>query len=202
MTTLIDEARAILVDLNEKLEAARKKAAGIDVEIVGVSFAAHCDDAGARKTLDALNSKASAASLEIRSIEVAVSEAKRRVDLATTAEAAESEREKARQALALLDDFAKRGDQLQQALDKFIAKYSELTNDFRRLELLGYAPTSYALVKTNMQSAMKAALMPTDLRIEHLPPHARRDFRDVIEGWSRHVRMRASARLNKSTKAA
>ncbi|SFK83497.1 hypothetical protein [Methylocapsa palsarum] len=201
MSTL-DDARAALASLNGKLEAARKKASSIDVEIVGVSFAAHCDDAGARKTLDALNAKASSASLEIRSLEAAVSEAKRRVDLATAADADAADCEKARQALALLNDFAKRGDELQRALERFVAKYNDLAGDFRQLEKLGYAPTSYPLIKVNMAAATKTALMHTDVSVAHLAPHARRDFQSVIDGWASHVRARASARLKQITSKA
>ena len=117
------------------------------------------------------------------------------------AEVNEAERGNAQKALALLDSFAKRGDDLQQSLDKFISMYTELTKDFRQLEALGYAPTTWALVKVNMQAAVATGLQFTDLRQAFLAPHERRDFRAVIEGWARHIRGRAEARLTETRRA-
>ena len=110
----------------------------------------------------------------------------------------EAERGKARDALALLDDFSQRGKLLDKSLDKFVRQYDELARDFRALQLLGYEPTSYPLIQINMQAAVATKLQFTDLRQNFLAPHARRDFISVIEGWARHVRGRAEARLNRN----
>ena len=112
------------------------------------------------------------------------------------AEAAESDdvaRDKAERALALLDDFTKRGAELDEALGSFLAKYAALTADFHKLDALGYAPTTYGLVKTNMSAAVTTALMFSEMRQGFLAPHERRNFVDVIAGWGRNVRMRAKA---------
>jgi hypothetical protein len=79
-----------------------------------------------------------------------------------------------------------------------VRQYDELARDFRALQLLGYEPTSYPLIQTNMQAAVATKLQFTDLRQNFLAPHARRDFIFVIEGWARHVRGRAEARLNRN----
>ena len=73
-----------------------------------------------------------------------------------------------------------------------------VARDFRALQLLGYEPTSYPLIQINMQAAVATKLQFTDLRQNFLAPHARRDFISVIEGWARHVRGRAEARLNRN----
>jgi hypothetical protein len=76
-----------------------------------------------------------------------------------------------------------------------------LTRDVRQLEALGYSPSTYALIAKNMQSAVATKLQFTELRQAFLAPHERRNFVDVIEGWGRSVRMRATARLNAKTSA-
>ena len=98
----------------------------------------------------------------------------------------------------MLDDFSQRGKLLDDAMNNFARQYDELVHDFRELQLLGYEPTSYPLIQINMQAAVATKLQFTDLRQNFLAPHARRDFISVIEGWARHVRGRAEARLNRN----
>jgi hypothetical protein len=115
-------------------------------------------DAAARKKFDDLNKQGVTAGLEIQSLEIAVSTARCKLADARADDDDEVAKEQARHALGLLDDFAKRGDELHVTLDKFIAKYVELTHDFRELEKLGFAPTSFALIKINMQAAVATTL--------------------------------------------
>jgi hypothetical protein len=87
------------------------------------------------------------------------------------------------------------GEALQQSLDKFLSQYGELSSDFHELDKLGYGPTTWALVKINMQKAVATALQFTDLRQEFLAPHERRTFGAVIAAWASNVRARAERRL-------
>jgi hypothetical protein len=197
MTTAVDDAKAVLAGLETKLSAAKILAARTVDDAKAVSFPAHTGEAAARKKLDELNKQGIAVGLEIQSLEVAVSIARGKLADARADADDGVARDHARRALALLDDFAKRGDELQQALDRFVAKYGDLTNDFKLLEAIGYPPTNYPLIRVNMRAAMLTALMVSDLKVEHLAPNERRGFRDVIEGWANNVRGRASARLSK-----
>jgi len=163
-----------------------------------LAYPANTGDERARKRLDGVNAKAAMVATEVASLEAAIVTAKRHVAEAEAAEVDEAERRKAREALALLDDFSQRGKLLDESLDKFVRQYDELARDFRALQLLGYEPTSYPLVQINMQAAVATKLQFTDLRQNFLAPHARRDFISVIEGWARHVRGRAEARLNRN----
>ena len=198
MTTQVEDAKGVLQGLETKLSDARARHAETQVKAMELAYPANTGDESARKKLDGLNAKAAMVAAEIASLEAAIVTAKRHVAAAEAAEVDEAERRKARDALALLDDFSQRGKLLDDAMDNFVRQYDELVHDFRELQLLGYEPTSYPLIQINMQAAVATKLQFTDLRQNFLAPHARRDFISVIEGWARHVRGRAEARLNRN----
>jgi hypothetical protein len=198
MTTQVEDAKGMLQGLATKLFDARMRHADTQAKAAELAYPANTGDESARKKLDGLNVKGAMVAAEIASLEAAIVTAKRHVAAAEAAEVDEAERARARDALALLDDFSQRGKLLDDAMDKFVRQYDELARDFRALQLLGYEPTSYPLVQINMQAAVATKLQFTDLRQNFLAPHARRDFISVIEGWARHVRGRAEARLNRN----
>jgi hypothetical protein len=202
MTTTTDTARAVLLDLETKLTAAKSRHDETQSDAQAIAFSAFVDGGEARKRLDKLNADAAKHGAEIMSLEAAIGEARRRVNEALAADADDVSRDKAQQALLLLDAFAERGAELDAALAEFLEKYAALTRDFRQLDALGYAPTTWPLVKINMQAAVATRLQFTDLRQAFLAPHERRDFVTVISGWSNHVRARATARLNRNKDAA
>jgi hypothetical protein len=198
MTTQVEDAKGVLQGLESKLSDARARHADTQAKAAELAYPANTGDESARKKLDGLNAKVAMVAAEIASLEAAIVTAKRHVAAAEAAEVDEAERRKAREALALLDDFSQRGKLLDESLDKFVRQYDELARDFRELQLLGYEPTSYPLIQINMQAAVATKLQFTDLRQNFLAPHARRDFISVIEGWARHIRTRAEARLNRN----
>lgn len=196
--TNIESAKAVLASLEAKLSDAKKRLGAAQAKAADVAFAAHsCDDAGARKELAKSEADAAKATVEIVSLDAAIVEARKRVDAAVAADVDSDEREKARHALALIDDFAKRGKSLQHAVDRVIGEYVQLTRDFRDLERLGFGPTTLPLVQINMKQALATALMSTDLSQAFLAPNERRKFSDVIEGWARIARAKATARLSR-----
>jgi chromosome segregation ATPase len=196
--TQVEDAKGVLQGLETKLSDARARHAETQAKAAELAYAAHTGDESARKKLDGLNAKVAMVAAEIASLEAAIVTAKRHVAAAEAAQVDEAERRKAREALALLDDFSQRGKLLDESLDKFVRQYDQLARDFRALQLLGYEPTSYPLVQINMQAAVATKLQFTDLRQNFLAPHARRDFISVIEGWARHIHARAEARLNRN----
>jgi hypothetical protein len=199
--TMTHEAKKILDDLTEKLTTARQRHDDTQSEAQSIAFATHVEGGEARKKLDRLNADAAKHGAEIMSLEAAITEARRRVNEALAAEAEDVARDKAQQALALLDSFAARGQELDEALSAFLAKWETLKTDVRQLEVLGYPPSTYALIAKNMQAAVATKLQFTELRQDFLAPHQRRNFVHVIEGWGRSVRMRAEARLKAKTAA-
>jgi polyhydroxyalkanoate synthesis regulator phasin len=201
MTMTTHEAKAILDDLETKLADARTRHDETQVEAKEISFAACTGEADARKRLDRLHSDIAKISAEISSLEAAIVRARVLVAEALARETDAAQVAKAQQAMEMVDAFTKRGAELDEALGSFLQKYAALTADFHKLDAIGFAPTTYALVKSNMSAAVTTALQFTEMRQGFLAPHQRRNFVDVIEGWGRNVRMRATARLNSKAAA-
>lgn len=168
-----------------------------------LAFDAELGVESAKRQIAELTTAAAKLESELKTVDAALAECARRVSGAEAAERGEVERENARAALALLETFRKRGAALDAAFSAAIAEYVALSDEFRRLNALGFAPTTVALVKANMQRAAATKLMFTDLQGEFLAPHVRRDFVTSIDGWAAAVAARANATLNrKAVKAA
>lgn len=197
--TTINDAQDTLQNLRTKLDEAQSQADEIRAAIKEIAFEAHSGDAVARKQLDKLIADEGKQLPEIRSIEEAITVAQRRVAEARAAETDADAKGRAEKTLVLIDSFEKRGAALDKKFAAAIAEYVDLSNDFRQLDALGYAPTTWALVKINMRAAVATKLQFTDLRQDFLAPKERRDFIAVIAGWSQNVRAKATARLNKPT---
>jgi hypothetical protein len=193
-----------IAGLEAKLAEAKLRHDETTAAAKSISYSAHISGGEDRKKLDKLGADAAKQATEIVGLEAAIATAKSHVAAAEAADVDEAEREKARTALGLLDDFSKRGDALDSALTRFVREYEELSADFRQLEAIGFAPTSFALVRINMAAAVTTRLQFTDLRQAFLAPDKRRSFGDTIEGWSRNIRAKATSRLNRNaaTKAA
>ena len=194
-----DDAKNILSELESRRSATIARRDETEAKIKDVSFDALTGNAAAAKELAKLESDVLRYGAEIRSLEHAIATAKRKVTAAEAAVIDAQECENAREAIDLLEQFAKRGQELDARLQDFVAEYVALTSDFRKLVQLGFAPTSLALIQANMRAATATKLQFTDLRQTFLAPHERRDFVGVIEGWAANVRARATARLNRNT---
>jgi len=195
------DARKVVSSLEEKLADVRRWKNEIEASSKATAFAAHVDGGDARAKLDNLNEQAVAAGREIASLEKAIAEGKQRRAAAIASETDARERDQAKMALGLIAGFVARGKALDEKLGQFVAEFQELNRDFLELQKVNYPPATWALVATNMRSATLAGLMFTELQVEHLPPHRRHSFAQVIEAWGAHVRSRAQARLDRDAPA-
>ena len=190
-------------DLRAKIDAIESQKLILTSQRDDVSYSALVDrEPGAVKQAAEINAKISELTAEESMLNAALKVASKREAEAKAAQSDAQERDNAAKALALLESFAKRGTALDAAFNAAIAEYTELSEEFRQLERLGYGPTTYPLVKVTMRTALLTKLMGTDLVVEHLAPHARKNFEGAIEGWSSNVRGKAQARLNRKAKAA
>jgi hypothetical protein len=187
-------------DLRAKIAALEDSKIILEAERGEISYAAHVEkNSAATKRLAAINSELANGAAEITSLQAALNEANRRDAAAKAAQLDGKERDAAAAALGLLDTFAKRGAALDEAFDKLIAEYVALSDEFRQLENLKFAPTSHRMVHITMRTALLTKLMGTDLKIQHLAPGERKSFEGAIGGWSASIRSRAQARLNHKT---
>jgi len=201
-TAALEAARATVADLEAKLAETRASLATIEARLDETALPAHTGDVAAKSSLDKLAKERATLRGTIDGLERAIASAVKQVAVAEAAERDAAERDKAKRALAMLDTFEERAVRLQASLQAFIAEYGRLTADFNKLDALGYAPTSYPLVRVNMRNATMTKLMFTDLQGDFLAPKDRRDFAAVIAGWSAAIRARAGARLKAQRKAA
>jgi hypothetical protein len=194
--------KANAVELHGRIDAAQTRQLELEAERSEIAYAAHVErNAAAAKRLTEIGTEFGQLSSEIASLTAALTEVGKRAAAAEATKRDGTERDNATKALALLDSFAKRGKALDEAFDTAITEYNSLCDEFRQLDRLGYAPTTFALVNSNMRLALKTKVMGTGLVVEHLQTHLRRDFISVIEGWASHVKARAMARINRNTKA-
>jgi hypothetical protein len=186
-------------ELRAKIDAIESKKIILASQRDDVSYSALVDrEPGAVKQAAEINAKISELTAEESMLNAALKVASKREAEAKAAQSDAQERDNAEEALDLLESFAKRGAALDAAFNAAIAEYTELSEEFRQLERLGYGPTTYPLVKVTMKTALLTKLMGTDLVVEHLAPHARKTFEGAIEGWSSNVRGKAQARLNRN----
>jgi hypothetical protein len=193
------EAKAQLAELEAKLVAHQTKAGEHEAAIAAVSLPAQTGDLAARKRLEKLVAETPAIETERRSLEYAIKAAKERVTAIAAADLDAAERDKAERALALIDAFRERGAKLDAAFDAAIAEFGALERDFKALNLLGYAPSTWGLVKINLQLAAATKLQRVGLQQSFLAPRERRDFLSTIVAWSDNVSRRARARIDRGT---
>jgi hypothetical protein len=191
-----------VADLRAKIDALE----GTQIELIAerdeISFAAVVErNKKAAGRVAEINAALLVMQSEEATLKAALAEAQRRALAADAAERDATKREKAQKAIALLESFSKRGAALDAKFDEAIAEFNAMSAEFRQLDALGYAPTTHALVASNMKLALKTKVMSTGMHVEHLAPHMRRNFITVVDGWVSHVKARADALLNTKTAA-
>jgi len=204
----LEQAKAALLnaenkhgELSRNLQRAKDDAASSRKKAHELAYSAIDDDSSKRLANKLLADATRLDEESAHRISPAVAQAAKYVEAARAAVTDEAERINAGKALERLETFAKRGAALDEKFDEAIAEYQRLTQDFNELNALGYAPTTFDLVKVLMQAAAVTKLQFTDLRVAFLAPHERRNFVTVIEAWSAAVRGKATARLNRTKPA-
>lgn len=168
-----------------------------------VAYGAHTGDKAAATRLEKINMDEIAEAANIRSIESAILEARRRVLAAEAVVLEAAEVEKARNALDALDAFRVRGHRLDRQLEEFVGEYLKLEGDYRELQRLGYAPaSSFELIAVNARLAAGTALQRAGLQDHFLAPHERRTFSEIFNNWATSAERRANATIQKHAPAA
>ena len=193
----LEELRAKQSELKERRDRLRAELVQNQDRRLALSFDSECGVAAARKEINKLVEAAAALDVELKTVDAALAEAGRRVAGAEAADREEGQRQRAREALGLLDEFEARGVALSQKLGDFLAEYQNLCGDFRKLERIGFSPTSYPLIASNMRRAVASALLETDLRQDFVAPNDRTTFAAVIGAWAGNVRSRSNIVLNR-----
>jgi hypothetical protein len=185
-----------IADLRAQVDAIEGRKIELEAERSELSYSAVVEkNATATKRIAAIATELAGLDNIRATLSAALAETSRRAAAADTAARDAAERDKAEKALALLDSFSKRGAAMDAKFDEAVAEFNAMLKEFRELDALGYPPTTYNLVASNMRLALKTKLMQTGLIIEHLAPNMRRNFLTALEGWVAHTRARATAAL-------
>jgi hypothetical protein len=196
MSTPLDQAQGKQAELAAKLAASKDRLAKLKSQKDDLAYATFTGDPDAAKSSAYLAKEIAATQETIDGLTAACDTAALHVAAAEAAERDADERNKASQALALIEDFKRRGAKLDAAFASALAEYAALERDRRALDLLGFPPTTPALCQLHMKLAATTALQSIGLQVDrYLSPGQRRNFATAIEGWASGVERRAQARL-------
>jgi hypothetical protein len=198
----LEQAEATRDALRGKLDDARLSLAALDEARKEYGFEAHTVGGEAAKRLAKMNKDRLAILGDIETLEEAMLEASRR--LATEEQRAHraDQAERAERALELAGELSKKAHKL----DELLATVAELSNDLRAdiRELnhqIGCTYPNEHQLQSLGERAVKAALMFSAFKIEHLAPKDRYKFTQLFNGWTDTIARWASDRLPRAEAA-
>jgi hypothetical protein len=161
-----------------------------------LSFEAHSSGGAAKKELDGLNKHRGVALAEIESLEIAVIEASRRIADAERDKELAAESAKAERALEIASGLPARAQRLDEALATLAEEGNRFRDDLRQLNnQLGCTHPNEAQFQSLGERAVKAGLMFSPFKIEHMAPHEWYTFEGLCEGWISQITNWAGQRL-------
>jgi hypothetical protein len=181
----INEARAVLAELEKKAAATRTAIAEINERRAELSFSAHgTANPTAQKALAAANSDRTVKLGELEEIEHAIAEGRRLCAIAAAQENEAVARQHAEQALPIAERLAERGKKLDAAMREYCEHYAAISDDMDALARLGVPTPSRSLVAVNLRRAHDSATSPLDKTSRPVPPTMRRTFDSLLTGWA------------------
>jgi hypothetical protein len=189
----------------------RTRIAAIDgrkIELSGerdeIAYKAHIEcDVKAAKRLAEINTEFGHLENEIASLSAALAEAGRRAEAATAAEAAETERKRAEQAVPIVRRLEERGAKMDVAIQSYCEHFAAIQADLDELARLGAPTPSRALVEVNGHRAHDSALTALgDKFVRPVPPLQRHSFDQLLTGWALPAQRWIESKLNNAAKAA
>ena len=199
----VEAAEMVRDGLRAKLDAAKEALIDMDDRRQALAFEVHAHGGDAKRELDKLNKSRAAHVAEIETIEAAILESSRRVEDARRDEELAALGVKAERALEITAGLTERAKRLDDAL-ALIAEESNCSQaDLRELNhRLGCTHPNENPLESLGARALKAALMFSPFRWEHLPPHERRTFSELTSSWGLQIERWADARLPAKSEAA
>jgi hypothetical protein len=190
-----ERERLELIEQQEQRTALRRE----------VSFAAHAGDPEAIRQLDALHDEAARHQSKLESLDVAISEAKHRVEVAKAAEARAADRERAAALRQALKRFVEHGAGVDAALDVLIESTVGMQESLTEMHRCGSSFPSDAQLQSLGGRCLLGALGKTPFRrnFETLPPLERnRSMARIVQQWSDTVERSIQQRLGDQTNEA
>jgi hypothetical protein len=181
---VLEDPKAILLQLEEKLSRARARQDEISRERTAVALAAHMGSAADRARLDELNHDGAILAGEVEGLEAAIAQAKARIAEAEANAAAEVESGKRREVVGLADEIRGHGERIDALWRNSIEEYDALQAKLQQIAQLGVGRPSQQQVKVACQRALVAAFIGSPLQFQLLAPNARHSISDPVNSWA------------------
>jgi hypothetical protein len=181
----LEDPKAILPQLDEKLSAAKGRQAEITRERNSIALAAHMGSSGDRALLDELNREGAILAGEIEGIETAIVQAKARIAEPEANAAAEVDRCKRREVVQLADEIRGHGERIDALWRQSIAEYAELQTKLTESVQLGVGRPSLQQIRVACQRALISAFIGSPLQFQVIAPTERHSVSDLVDSWAR-----------------
>jgi len=192
------DAQKIVDDLEAKAAELAASSAADQRELEAISFEAHAsEDQKALARLETIKSRVVKREVDARSIDSAITEAKRRV---VSAQDAERQAEEARVA-SELQELAQMMREVGAKCDHALKQFVEASNDLRKIigatNQRGLGNPSAQQLQSLGERAIRGALVNTPYAkaFEHLAPRERQDFALFTGSWASAIERFASQKL-------
>src|SRR5262249_53427800 len=161
------------------------------------SYAAHTGDQKAEARLETLRSRAIRRDLEVKNLESAIAEAKRRLAEAQDAEAKAEQRRIALEVRGLVGSLRDAGKVCDESLQTFAAASDAMREIVAKINTLGFNHPSAMQLQSLGERAVRTMLVQSAFAraFEHIPPRERQNFADFSARWAESLEREISLRL-------
>lgn len=199
----IEQLEQTIAGLEAKRASLAERAGRISVDRREVGFEAFAeDDPKAKARLAKLNDEFTTIAGNIESLDGALGEARKRLAAARHAEASKQDHRQAAELRQAFDHFVELAETMDQALATVVATSNAMQETVNKIHVAGsISPTGQQLLSLGTLS-LNSALMGTIWKraFEHLPPHQRRTFSELVTGWRDGAKPAIVARLGEQPK--
>jgi hypothetical protein len=181
---VLEDPKAILPQLEEKLSAASARQAEITRERNSIALAAHMGSANDRARLDKLNQDGAILAGEIEGLDAAILQAKARIAEAEANAAAEIDHGKRREVVLLAEQIRGHGERIDALWRNSIEEFDALQAKLQQIVQLGVGRPTQQQVRVACQRALISAFIGSPLQIEIIAPNARHTVTELVNSWA------------------
>jgi hypothetical protein len=201
MTTELEAATKTLNELLDERDQLVARASRLVADRQAIAFAAHArNDKSAKEKLRRINDESVLHNAELESIDAAILESRRRLEVASAAEAIEADKANAEQLRTALNEFVETGTEIDLAFQDLAAHAAELQKILDRIHSLGCQSPSSEQMRVFGEICARTALMQTPWKrcVEIVAPPNRKTFKALIDGWAAQIENNVNARLGET----
>jgi hypothetical protein len=195
--TEYEHAEKVLNELQAKRDAVTASSQNDEAEMGDVAYAAHTGDQKAAAKLETLRERALRRDLEVRNLDSAIEEAKRRVAAAQEAECRAEERRVALEVRSLIGSLRDAGKVCDEALQTFAAASDAMREIVAKINALGFNHPTAMQLQSLGERAVRTMLVQSAFAraFEHIAPRERQNFNHFTSRWCVSLEREIAQRL-------